>query len=190
MVQGSRDLQQFGAAADECAKRPGRYRQGSRQPSMPNTHMKAAMENNALNPPTDSVNAQGNTLGSAGPAWGVRDETREPGRGSQTGDDDASIRRAREDTDTFGRRGVDTTQVHLQDAKAAASATVQAGKSHAKDAVNSAGKKIDSMKAQAAGLKQRSLQFAADEPMKTVAYAAAGGAALTAVLMTLGRGRR
>jgi hypothetical protein len=81
---------------------------------------------------------------------------------------------------------VDTTQVCLPDAKAAA----QAGNGDAEDAVDSASKKIDAVRAQAAALKQRGLQFAADEPMKTVAYAAAGGAALAAVLMRLGRGRR
>lgn len=154
--------------------------------------MEAVMENDSLNnPPTDSVNAQGNSPGSSGSAWGAWDETREPSQGSQSGDDDASIRRAREDADSFGRGAVDTTQVYLQNAKKAVpSATVQAGKGYAQDAVKPAGQKINSMKGQAADLKQRGLQFAADEPMKTVAYAAAGGAALTAVLMTLVRGRR
>ncbi|MBT2326174.1 hypothetical protein J7E62_27990 [Variovorax paradoxus] len=88
------------------------------------------------------------------------------------------------------RRAADATQGYLQDAKANASAATQTGKTFAQDVVNAAGKKIDSMKGQAADLKQRSMQFAADEPMKAVAYAAAGSAVLTAVLLSLMRGRR
>jgi hypothetical protein len=67
---------------------------------------------------------------------------------------------------------------------------VQAGKAYAQDAVNAAGKKIESMQGQAADLKQRSVQFAADEPMRAVVYAAAGSAVLTAVLLLWMRGRR
>ncbi|MDM0032107.1 hypothetical protein QTI33_08145 [Variovorax sp. J22P271] len=46
------------------------------------------------------------------------------------------------------------------------------------------------MKGQAADLKQRGMHFAADEPMKAVAYAAAGSAVVTAVLLRLMRARR
>jgi len=148
------------------------------------------MESNSLNPTTNNTDAQEDTGGSSGSAWGDTRELSHPSQSSQTRDDDASIRGAREDADSFGRRAADATQGYLQDAKAKASATVQAGKGYAQDAVNAAGKKIANMKGPAADLKQRGMQFAADEPMKAVAYAAAGGAVLTAVLMTLMRGRR
>ena len=85
---------------------------------------------------------------------------------------------------------MDANQGYLQEAKAKVSVAAQTGKAYAQDAVNAAGKKIDGMNDQAADLKQRGVQFAADEPMKAVAYAAAGSAVLTAVLLTLMRGRR
>ncbi len=146
------------------------------------------MERDSLNQPTDSADAQGSTGESSGPAWG---DSREAGQARQRGDGDgASMRKATEDADSFGRSAADATQGYLQDVKAKASSTVEAGKSYAQDAVNAAGKKIDSMKGQAADLKQRGTQFATDEPMKAVAYAAAGSAVVTAVLMTLMRRRR
>ena len=99
------------------------------------------------------------------------------------------MRGARKGADSFGRKATDTAQSYLQDARTTASATVQAGKEYAQDAVNAAGKKIDSVKDGATNLKQRGVQFAADEPMKAVAYAAAGSAVLTAVLLIWMRGR-
>ena len=147
------------------------------------------MESYPLNTPADA-DAQGSTGGPSGSTWAGTREPGQTGRDSQTGKDDASIRSAREDADSFGRKAADATQGYLQDAKAKASATVQAGKEYAQDAISATGQKIDRVKSQATDLKQRGMQFAADEPMKAVAYAAAGGAALTAVLMTLIRGRR
>lgn len=149
------------------------------------------MESNSFNTSAGSVDAQGHSGESSPAAWGDSRETGQPGqRQHQPGDDSVAMRNAREDADSFGRKAADATQGYLQDAKAKASATVQAGKDYAKDAVNAAGKKIDSVKDQAAELRQRGMQFAADEPMKAVAYAAAGSAIVTAVLLTLMRGRR
>ena len=142
------------------------------------------MENNSFNIPANTADAQANATGSTGTAWS------EPSQGSQSHDDGASIRGAREDVDSFGRKAAETAQSYLQDAKAKASATVQAGKEYAQDAVNAAGEKIDSMKGHAADLKQRGMQFTADEPMKAVVCAAAASALVTAVLLIWMRGRR
>ncbi|MDM0049703.1 hypothetical protein [Variovorax sp. J22R115] len=150
------------------------------------------MESNSLSPPTDTGDARESTEGSSNAAWSDTREAGQPSQGGPTGGgaDDASMRKAREDADTFGRKAADATQDSLQQVQAKADGVVQAGKAYAQDAVNAAGKKIDSMKGQAADLKQRSLQFAAHEPMKAVAYAAAGSAVLTAVLLSWMRGRR
>ena len=118
----------------------------------------------------------------------TRSET--TGTTGTAGTQEDPVRRATEDADSMGRKAADAAQGYLQDAQAKASAAAQAGKAYAKDAVNAAGKKIDSMKGQAADLKQRGMQFASDEPMKAVAYAAAGSAVLTAILISLMRGRR
>ncbi|MDM0078625.1 hypothetical protein QTH90_29755 [Variovorax sp. J2P1-59] len=88
------------------------------------------------------------------------------------------------------RTAPDATQDYLQDAKSKASAAVETGKAYAQAAVNAAGKKIDDVKGQAADLKQRGVEYAAQEPMKAVAIAAAGSAVVTALLMTLMRARR
>ena len=147
------------------------------------------MESNSSNTPTDTADAQANAAGSSGSAWSDSREPSQPSQGSQPRGDGASMRGARKGADSFGRKATDTAQSYLQDARTTASATVQAGKEYAQDAVNAAGKKIDSVKDGATNLKQRGLQFAADEPMKAVAYAAAGSAVLTAVLLIWMRGR-
>jgi len=155
------------------------------------------MESNSSNPQTPTGDAQQDTGGSSSSAWS---DNREPGQASQSGQSGessqtgggagASMRKAADDADNLARRAADAAQGYLQDAKAKASAAVQTGKAYAQDAVNAAGEKIDSMKGQAADLKQRGMQFAADEPMKAVAYAAIGSAVLTAVLILLMRERR
>jgi len=166
------------------------------------------MESNSFNTPVGTADPQGNKGDSSSSTQADTTNAGQNGQGSQTGqssptgslgqstqtkpsgDDSASMRGAREEADSFGRRAADATSGYLQDAKAKASATVQAGKEYAQDAVNAAGKKIDSVKGQAAEMKQRGMQFAADEPMKAVVYAAAGSAVLTALLVTWMRGRR
>ncbi len=149
------------------------------------------MESNSSNSLTETVGVHDNSSGSSDSAWS---DTREPGRPNQTSQTSdgvgASMRRAAEDADNLGRTSLDATQGYLQDVKAKVGAAAQTGKTYAQDAVNAAGKKLDGMKDQAADLKQRGMQFAADEPMKAVAYAAAGSAVLTAVLLALMRGRR
>lgn len=160
------------------------------------------MESNSFNTPVGTADAQGDKGDSSSLSQADTTNAGQSGQGSQSGsmgqstqtkpsgDDSASMRGAREEADSFGRKAADATSGYLQDAKAKASATVQAGKEYAQDAVNAAGKKIDSVKGQAAEIKQRGMQFAADEPVKAVVYAAAGSAVLTALLLTWMRGRR
>jgi len=134
---------------------------------------------------------------SSNPQAGTGDSLKTPaeaGNSTETSQTDdatgASMRRALEDADDVGRRTSDPKLSYLQDAKSQVSAAAHAGKVYAQDAVNAAGKKIEDMKGQAAELKQRGMQFAAEEPMKTVAFAAAAGALLTAVLLSSMRSRR
>jgi len=155
------------------------------------------MESNSLNPAATATADAGENpdtssrLEERGPLEPSRPGVvGEPGQDAQDGDGEASMRKATEDADSFGRSAADATQGYLQEAKAKANATLVAGKGYAREAVNAAGEKFGSMKDQAADLKHRGLQFAADEPMKAIAFAAAGSAVLTAVLLTWMRGRR
>ena len=152
------------------------------------------MENNYSNAETRNADARASTGNSSESLWS---DTRDPAQTrqiSQSGDDDGeSMRRAGEDADDFGRKAANAANAaegYLQDAKTRAADAAQKGKAYAQEAVNAAGKKIDGMKDQAASLKQRGIQFAADEPLKAVAYATAGGAVLTALLLSFMRGSR
>lgn len=109
----------------------------------------------------------------------------------QTGQDAAaSLRSSVGAAKDIGRDAIDSARGYAQDAKETAKHAAESGRAYAKDAVNAAGKKIDDLKDQAAQLKAKGAQFVADDPMKAVAYAAAGSAVLTAVLLSLMRGRR
>ncbi|GAA4357009.1 hypothetical protein GCM10023165_50500 [Variovorax defluvii] len=102
----------------------------------------------------------------------------------------ASMQRAMDDVDQVGRLTTDAGPGASRNPESRAGAAVQAGKAYAKSAVNSAGKKMEDVKTHAAELKQRGMQFVADEPWKAAACAAAAGGVLTAALMSWMRGRR
>ena len=148
------------------------------------------MESNYPNAQTGNWEARASTGNSSDPSLRDPSESAQT-RQSQSGDGaGAWMRRAGEDADDFGRKAADTSDGYLKDAKTRAADVAQKGKAYAQDAVNAAGKKIDGMKNQAADLRQRGIQFAAAEPIKAVAYAAAGSAMLTALLISFTRRHR
>lgn len=102
----------------------------------------------------------------------------------------ASMRRALDDADEVGRMTADAEPHHQEKPESKAAAALKAGKSYAESAVNSAGRKMEDVKYQAAELKQRGMQYVAHEPWKAAACAAAAGGVLTAMLMSWVRGRR
>ena len=122
------------------------------------------------------------------PAAGGVDGPASPG--DATGATGASMRRALDDADEVGRLTGDAEPGFVQEPESRTSAAAQAGKTYAENAVNSAGRKMEDVKHHAAELKQRGMQFVADEPLKAAACAAAAGGVLTAVLMSWMRGRR
>ena len=143
------------------------------------------MDSNVWNPAAEAGDAQATTPGSSTSAWSdVR--AFDPSGPVPPVDEGAgaSMRQAMEDADSVGRRGAEATPADLQ---AKVTGALQAGKAYAQDAVNAAGQKIDSLKDQAADLSQRGRHFAAEEPMKAMAWAAAGGAML-ALLFSMRRG--
>jgi hypothetical protein len=142
------------------------------------------MESNALNPAAEAGIAQANTPSTSTSAWSAPRAFDQPGQAPQVDEEDGASMRQAMDADSVGRESADTTPIDL---RAVVTGVLQAGKAYAQDAVNAAGQKIDSLKDQAGELRQRGSQFAAEEPMKAMAYAAAGGAALAALLLSLRR---
>ena len=142
------------------------------------------METNASNSrPTEDQTDAGGSIGVAAEGTPAAGPSTQLGQ-ANTGDP-ASTRRSTEDGDSAG-----TAEGYLQEAKAKAAGAAQAAKTYAKDAVNAAGEKIESMKGQASELRERSTAYVSEEPWKAVVYAAAGSAVLTALLLLFMRGRR
>lgn len=109
---------------------------------------------------------------------------------SSAGQAEVLVRNTAEDARELGRSASEAAQGLVQQARSTAKAAADTGRAYAKEAVNAAGKTMEDLKGQATHLKDRGAQFVADKPMKAVAYAAAGSAVLTAVLVSLLRGRR
>ena len=185
-------LQRFGPTADQgAAAKVAHLTAWACNPASNFNRMKeATMESNYQDPHTGSADARasaGNPSDSSQSPWNPA----QPRQSSQSGGGAAaSMRLAGEDADDVGRKTADSAEGYLNDFQAKAADVAQQGKAYAKDAVNAAGNKVETMKTQAADLKKRGIQLAAADPMKAVAYAAAGSAVLTALLISFTRGRR
>jgi hypothetical protein len=64
------------------------------------------------------------------------------------------------------------------------------GREYARNAAATASSKINDLKSRADDFRAASTRYIAQEPVRSVAYAIAGGAALMAVLMSMARSRR
>jgi len=91
---------------------------------------------------------------------------------------------------TIDSNAFQSIRSNVEDAKATGQEALDAAKGFAKDAVNAAGKKIEDLTGQINHLKARSTQHIADDPVRSIVYAAIGGALLTALLLALMRERR
>lgn len=61
--------------------------------------------------------------------------------------------------------------------------TVESAKSYAREAMTTAGDKVDGLKAKASQLKDQGSHYVAEQPVRSVLMAAVGGAALTALFV-------
>jgi ElaB/YqjD/DUF883 family membrane-anchored ribosome-binding protein len=77
-----------------------------------------------------------------------------------------------------------------EDAKEIAKATALTGRAYARNAVNSTGRKIRDFKGQVTHAKDSCLHYIAEEPVRASLAAAATGAALMTLLLSLMRGSR
>jgi hypothetical protein len=101
-----------------------------------------------------------------------------------------SVRSNFQDATATGAQALDTAERMASDSMAIASEAVDTGRAYAQDAVDAAGKKIGTVRMDLQGLKEKSFQYIADEPVRSVLYAAVGSALLTALVLAIGRGRR
>ena len=60
---------------------------------------------------------------------------------------------------------------------------LESAKSYAREAMTTAGDKVDGLRAKASELKDQGSHYVAEQPVRSVLMAAAGGAALTALLV-------
>ena len=82
----------------------------------------------------------------------------------------------------------DAASDYADDAKDTARSAVESTKAYAKSAVSAASRKFDDVRGQVEEVKQKSTAYIADEPVRAVMIAAAGGALLTALFLVAMRG--
>lgn len=95
-----------------------------------------------------------------------------------------------QDAKDLGRDAVATGRNYLDDAKKSGKQTLDTARSYARNAVNSTGQKVSDIRSKASDLKEQGGQYIAEQPVRSVLMAVAGGAALTALLVAaVRRGR-
>lgn len=90
--------------------------------------------------------------------------------------------------DVAGQARQSASQVASQVQQAGAK-TVEATRAYARDAVDSAGRKVDDVKSQLETARATATQYINEDPVRAVTIAAIGSAILTAVLLGLTRRR-
>ena len=88
-----------------------------------------------------------------------------------------------EDARHNGQEAVDTAKAHANEALEAAKSAAETGHAYAQDAITAAGKKIGDLKGQVDQVKEKGAQYVIDQPVRSVLFAAAGAAALTALFL-------
>ncbi len=76
------------------------------------------------------------------------------------------------------------------DAASRAKDAMQTARTYAKDGADAAGRKMQELKGQIGNVRRQGEQYVADQPVRAAWIAAAGGAVLTALLVSLMRGSR
>ncbi|RZL90032.1 MAG: hypothetical protein EOP82_17100 [Variovorax sp.] len=109
----------------------------------------------------------------------------------QIGKDAAqSIRTSLEDAKETGKQAADTLAGLSGDAKDMAKDAVDTGRAYAQNAVNATGRKIRDFNGRMRDARESCLRTIAEQPVRSTLIAAAGGAALMALLLGLMRGER
>jgi ElaB/YqjD/DUF883 family membrane-anchored ribosome-binding protein len=86
---------------------------------------------------------------------------------------------------TTGQHAANAAKDAASDSGDIASDAAATGRVYAKNAATAASDKLNELKDRAIELKSRSARYIADEPMRSVGYAMAGGAALMALLVAM-----
>ena len=99
-----------------------------------------------------------------------------------------ALRSSADDARTTGREAADTAKGLANDARDIAGDAAATGRRYAKDAVQAASAKLRGLSNQASELQVACTRYVAEEPVKSILYAAAGGAFVTALLISFMRG--
>ncbi len=106
------------------------------------------------------------------------------------GDTAQALRSGLNDVKATAGEAMDTARGVAADAKDVAADAVDTGRAYARNAVNESGKKISSLKEQAAQWQASCEKQIAADPVKAVLVAAAGGALLTGLALAFARSQR
>lgn len=121
------------------------------------------------------------------------DTARNFAQASRAAGDDAlnsvkdSVKDGAEEAKALGQDAAMAARSYGRDAKQTAKDAMDSGRAYAKDAVNAAGKKVDDLKDQFSSARKQSEQYIMDQPVRATLIAAAGGAILTALLVSFMR---
>jgi ElaB/YqjD/DUF883 family membrane-anchored ribosome-binding protein len=87
----------------------------------------------------------------------------------------------------LGHDAASAARSYVRDARQTGKDAIETGRAYAKDAVNAAGKKVADIKDQLSTARKQSEQYIMDQPVRATLIAAAGGAVLTALLVSFMR---
>ncbi len=99
-----------------------------------------------------------------------------------------SLKDSADDAKALGQDAAYTARSYARDAKQTGKDAIDTGRAYARDAVNAAGKKVSDIKEQLTTARKQSEQYIMDQPVRATLIAAAGGAVLTALLVSFMRG--
>jgi ElaB/YqjD/DUF883 family membrane-anchored ribosome-binding protein len=98
-----------------------------------------------------------------------------------------SLQDSADDAKVLGHDAASAARSYVRDARQTGKDAIETGRAYAKDAVNAAGKKIADIKDQLSTARKQSEQYIMDQPVRATLIAAAGGAVLTALLVSFMR---
>ncbi|QNK72959.1 hypothetical protein H7F36_17565 [Variovorax sp. PAMC28562] len=98
-----------------------------------------------------------------------------------------SLQDSADDAKVLGRDAASAARSYARDARQTGKDAIETGRAYAQDAVNAAGKKVADIKDQLSTARKQSEQYIMDQPVRATLIAAAGGAVLTALLVSFMR---
>lgn len=98
-----------------------------------------------------------------------------------------SLQDSADDARVLGQDAASAARSYARDARQTGKDAIETGRAYAQGAVNAAGKKVADIKDQLLTARKQSEQYIMDQPVRATLIAAAGGAVLTALLVSFMR---